>query len=63
MSRCIECDSTDTRLERGEDGHFRKHCASCGHVGGPYTSSYTDDTADAEFETEPEREQASLGDF
>lgn len=37
-SPCIECRSCDTRMVRGDDGHFRKHCDACGHVGGPYIS-------------------------
>jgi hypothetical protein len=63
MSKCLKCHSNDTRLERGDDGHFRKYCDDCGHVGGPYVSSYTDDSAESDFESEPSVEQASLGDF
>lgn len=42
---CVECFSYDTELYRGKDGHFRKSCHNCGHVGGPYVSSYEDDDA------------------
>jgi translation initiation factor 2 beta subunit (eIF-2beta)/eIF-5 len=52
-SMCVECRSTDTRLVRGDDGHFRKECDDCGHVGGPYTSNYDGDDGG----------QASLADF
>lgn len=43
MSDCIDCESNDTELFRHEDGHFRKRCKSCGHVGGPYLSQYQDE--------------------
>lgn len=35
---CVNCGNTNTPLERGEDGHFRKECDDCDHLGGPYTS-------------------------
>ena len=38
MTACIECSSPKTKLYRGEDGHFRRECLDCGHVGGPYIS-------------------------
>ena len=50
---CIKCRSTDTDFLDGDDGHFRKRCDDCGHVGGPYTSSYD----------EPREEQAGRSDF
>lgn len=40
MSACIRCDSIDTELTPGDDGHFYKHCDDCGYVSGPFTSSY-----------------------
>lgn len=54
----------DTRLERADDGHYRKHCDDCGYVGGPYTSSYAvgRDGGDDD-EGESVSGQASLGDF
>lgn len=45
--RCIECGSSDTSLDRGGDGHFRKHCSECGHVGGPYVSNSRTETGQA----------------
>lgn len=66
VSKCIKCDSRDTRLERADDGHYRKHCGNCGHVGGPYTSSYVDSRgshSEPERDVEAVSEQASLGDF
>lgn len=37
--KCLKCRSTATKLVRGDDGHYRKHCDDCGHVGGPYISA------------------------
>lgn len=39
MTTCVHCDDTDTELYRADDGHYRKRCHACGHVGGPYTSN------------------------
>ena len=51
MSRCIECDSHDTELRRGDDGHFRKECNDCGYVGGPYVSQQNRTSGDEPTET------------
>lgn len=55
---CVECGSNDTELRRGDDGHFRKHCPGCGHVGGPYVSSQI-----SRGDSAPGGGQASLADF
>lgn len=36
MSRCVQCNSSNTELFRGKDEHFRKECLNCSHIGGPY---------------------------
>lgn len=54
MSECIECGSFETEWWRHEDGHFRKECNSCGHIGGPYVSQQT---------TEGDSEQSSFMDW
>lgn len=56
MGACVNCGGTDTELVRGSDGHFRKECDDCDHVGGPYTSSYGRDDR-------PDDGQATLGVF
>lgn len=50
-SQCVECTSPDTETYRGEDGHFRKQCNACGHVGGPYVAQQRSQTQEEE---EPE---------
>ena len=35
-SPCIKCSSNKTETYRADDGHFRKECEDCGHIGGPY---------------------------
>lgn len=46
---CIECRSNNTHFEDGDDGHFRKVCDDCGHVGGPYVSHiYLEDDDDGQ---------------
>lgn len=57
-SPCIECRSRNTELVDGDDGHFRKVCHDCDHVGGPYTSDQI--THDEE---QSESGQASLTEF
>lgn len=43
---CISCHSLETEMYKGTDGHFRKECDSCGHVGGPYVSGYESDNSE-----------------
>lgn len=39
-SPCVGCGGQDgVEWWRGDDGHFRKECNDCGHVGGPYVSN------------------------
>jgi Zn ribbon nucleic-acid-binding protein len=42
-SPCIDCHSHDTEIVWYDDGHFRKECADCGYIGGPYVSSQGSD--------------------
>ena len=44
-SECIQCGSYETELWEGDDGHFRKECNSCDHVGGPYVSKQNRDVS------------------
>lgn len=59
MTACIECSSPKTKLYRGEDGHFRRECLDCGHVGGPYVSMQGKQRQDRESEREEEDESDS----
>lgn len=38
MNECLNCGSNETATYRGDDGHFRKECDDCDHIGGPYLS-------------------------
>lgn len=63
MSRCIECDSPDTDLFRGDDGHFRKECLECGYIGGPYVSSQSRDRYDTEENESSQSAAESVFDY
>ena len=66
MTACIECSSTETKLYRGEDGHFRRECLDCGHVGGPYISMQGKQAQRQERESEEEsddNQQPGLEEF
>jgi predicted nucleic acid-binding Zn-ribbon protein len=59
---CIKCNSTETQLFRGDDGHFRKRCDACGYIGGPYVSSQTTEqssTADQSTENDATTDSAA----
>lgn len=57
---CMDCGSRDTDLFRGEDGHFRKECASCGYVAGPFVTRHVECECDV---SETLNGQTGLGDF
>lgn len=64
MSACVNCGSIETELRRGDDGHFRKFCDDCPHIGGPYISSHdrADDPVQDDVDEATDKTQ-SLDDF
>lgn len=47
MHECVKCGSTETKWWRSDDGHYRKECENCGHIGGPYVSGKSGDQDDS----------------
>ena len=67
MSECIECYSYNTDLSRADDGHFRKECLDCGHIGGPYVTSsileQEDESSSTEDQEVSQNEAESIFDY
>ena len=67
MSECIECYSHNTNLFRADDGHFRKECLNCGHIGGPYVTSSIleegDDDSSGREEKDSQNEAEGIFDY
>jgi len=59
---CVNCyERGDTEIFK-EDGHFKKKCHACGHLGGPYVSNMVEGSGEEESEEE-ESEVSTMSDW